>query len=346
MVGNGRHKESERIPMTEGTLFTPAAQDAYMHPPSSDPLFNESAFYQLIDQAAGFSLLVRLGNRVNEGHAEMTVLACLPDGRTGIQFRRVPIADNSRFSAGGLSFDVVEPLKRNTVRYSGTLHVMGNASELEDPKTVFTSAPEVSFTFDLAYRDIFPVYDVGGALRGAGALQILSTGHYQGPTSATGEVTIGDERLSVRGYGFRDHSWGPRNWQGPDYWRWVSGIVDDDNWYEVLAMKIAGERQPDFGIVCRNGKVSYSRSSTFDTSYEPVHHYPSAITAGLDLDGERLAIPVRLTRSAPLRHRRDGDVARIMEMIVETELDGRPAVGFSEYHDRMVHGRPVGMGEV
>ena len=46
--------------------------DEYMHP-GPEPTFNESMYFNLYDPDARLGGFVRIGNRPNEGHAEMTV---------------------------------------------------------------------------------------------------------------------------------------------------------------------------------------------------------------------------------------------------------------------------------
>jgi hypothetical protein len=334
--------------MTTVKNFVPARDDAYMHAPTDAPNFNESAFYHLIDPGSGYSLLARIGNRVNEGRAEVTVLAFLPSGEVGIHFQRVPITTNDAFDAGGLRFDVVEPLSRNRVRFDGGLHVMADSTELEDPRAVFAKSTR-SFLLDLSYRDVHAMYDMRDALRSDAAEAVLSTGHYQGPTSASGWIELEGERVQTRGYGFRDHSWGPRHWQGPDYWRWLSGITDDNTWFEAFASRFGGVRQPDFGVVSRDGVREFARTVMFRTEYADAPHYPVAIGVTMELEsGERIDLDAEILHLAPLRHRGPDGTARILELVTRSRMPGAGADGhgFAEFHDRIVDGRPAGMGEV
>ena len=62
---------------------------------------------------------VRIGNRPNEGHAEVTTCIYLPDGRVGFMFSRPEITDNERFDAGGASFEVISPSRNSRSSYSG-----------------------------------------------------------------------------------------------------------------------------------------------------------------------------------------------------------------------------------
>ena len=59
-------------------------EDDYMHEPESASNFNESRYYNFFDPEAGMGGWVRMGNRVNEGYAELTVCLYLPDGRVGV----------------------------------------------------------------------------------------------------------------------------------------------------------------------------------------------------------------------------------------------------------------------
>src|SRR5580692_7793396 len=95
---------------TEDTMgYRLDAQDEYPHIPSAEPHFNESVYCNGFDRRTGAGGWMRLGNRVNEGYAELSVCLYLPDGRIACQFQRPGISANDRFSAGGLSFEVVEP---------------------------------------------------------------------------------------------------------------------------------------------------------------------------------------------------------------------------------------------
>ena len=55
-------------------------QDDLMHPNTGESNFNESAYYNFFDRGQRLGGFIRLGNRANEGYAEMTVCLYLPDG--------------------------------------------------------------------------------------------------------------------------------------------------------------------------------------------------------------------------------------------------------------------------
>src|SRR6202795_1006949 len=99
--------------------FRMEPRDEFPHAPDASTNFNESVYTNAFDLAQGVGGWMRLGNRVNEGYAELSVCLYLPDGRVACQFQRPGISANDSFSAGGLSFEVVELLKTTIMSYQG-----------------------------------------------------------------------------------------------------------------------------------------------------------------------------------------------------------------------------------
>ncbi|MCZ7527168.1 MAG: hypothetical protein M5U14_12770 [Acidimicrobiia bacterium] len=328
---------------------TVPATDELMHEATDDPQFNESMYFNFVDGKRGFSTLIRMGNRVNEGHAEVTVLLYLPDGGAAIFFDRSPIETNDRFDSGGLRFDVVEPLEHVRVTFAGDAHVLADGRDLADPKRAFAESPvrPVRLTLDYGSIALYGLGEGDDAIGGiAGAEDSIATGHYQGPCRVTGTVTIGDEDHAVEGLGFRDHSWGPRKWQGPRWWRWISCLCDEQNGFVAWLTKIGDTVAPPRGMVMRDGNLSLVRSAEVTSTYDPdLPHYPATmdVTLGTD-EGEWKAHGERLTL-VPLRHRREGVTARLSELVCRYDFEGLEGYGISEYHDLMLDGIPAGMGE-
>src|SRR5690348_8905997 len=86
--------------------------DDYTHTPGAESNFNESMYFNVYDPAARVGGFFRVGNRVNEGRAEVTVCLYLPDGRVAFTYIRPRISDNDSFDAAGLRFEVLEPLEK------------------------------------------------------------------------------------------------------------------------------------------------------------------------------------------------------------------------------------------
>src|SRR5690348_9503745 len=91
--------------------------DDGMHDNTGEANFNESMYFNLYDREQRLGGFVRLGNRPNERYAEMTIAVYQPDGTALFNYARPEIADNARFDAGGMRFEVVEPFKHLRVSY-------------------------------------------------------------------------------------------------------------------------------------------------------------------------------------------------------------------------------------
>jgi hypothetical protein len=335
--------------MSQPAPFPP--QDEYMHEPTDHPQFNESMYFNFVDGESGFATLIRMGNRVNEGHAEVTVLLYLPGGGAAIHFERAPISDNSKFDAGGLRFEVIEPLQRMRVTYSGDAHVLERGTDLDDPKKAFTTSPVERLELTLDYENVIPVYGLEASTDGvggiAGAADSIATGHYQGPCRVSGTVQLAGKEDQISGLGFRDHSWGPRVWQGPKYWRWVSGLADERNGFVGWVSKIGDERPADRGMVLRDGEFSLVKSIDISSDYGAAPpHFPEGMDMTLHTESGSFSVKGEASTLVPLRHRREGAVARLAELVCRYEFDGMVAYGISEYHDLMLDGVPAGLDEV
>ena len=115
--------------------------DEYLHELGPETTFNESMYFNVYDPAEQVGGFVRLGNRANEGYAEMTTCLYLPDGRVGFMFHRPEISDNDAFDAGGMRFEVVEPFEELRVGYEGKVVMLDDPLEMADPRKAFTENP-------------------------------------------------------------------------------------------------------------------------------------------------------------------------------------------------------------
>ena len=95
--------------------------DEYLHPLEEATNFNESMYFNVFDPDHNIGGFTRLGNRANEGYAEMTTCLYLPDGRVGFMFKRPHIEGHVAHDAGGLKFDVLAPYEEHHVTYEGNV---------------------------------------------------------------------------------------------------------------------------------------------------------------------------------------------------------------------------------
>ena len=336
--------------------------DEYMHELGPEPTFNESMYFNLYDPAARVGCWFRIGNRANEGHAEMTVCLYLPDGRVGFMFRRATIADNAAFSAGGMRFEVIEPFEVLTVAYEGPVVVLEDPIAMADPKRAFTENPTVDGHVALEYRGISAMFGGEPDESHERPGEEFAKGHYEQLVAATGTVRIGDEEWTVAGDGLRDHSWGPRTWQAPWYYRWLTanghtghpggaengGGGSTGNAWGFMLSRIASPDGPGTrgGFVWDDGTLHLCDHAEIATTWSDAGSYHEGVTFRLRSGEQEWRGTGRVLNLIPLRNRRDERITRISEGLTEWTLDdGRIGYGLSEYLDQIVDGQPVGRAE-
>lgn len=307
--------------------------DEYMHENTGEANFNESMYFNFYDRDAKLGGFVRIGNRPNEHYAEMTVAVYLPDHTALFMYKRPQIADNSRFAAGGLEFTVHEPFKRLSVSYDGHAVFLVQPLDLADPKQAFTSNPFRHVQLELDYAGLSPMY--GGEHDGTNTEMVFAKGHYEQHVRATGRVTIDGQESAIRGFGLRDHSWGPRSWQSPKFYRWLTCEFDDG--FGFMGSQIVTVNGTEWlsGFVFQNGENHFVHHVDLHTDVIGDERYHDQLTVKLQTAKGAFDITGKVLTMLPLRNRRDGKVTRISEGLTEWRHGNHVGYGWSEYLDQM-----------
>jgi hypothetical protein len=329
--------------------------DEYMHDLGPEPNFNESMYINVIDPRDQIGAWFRSGNRANEGTAEMTVCIYLPDGRVAFMFKRPSISSNDALDAGGLTWTMVTPFEELRVDYSGKVVLLEDPTEMADPKQAFTNNPyaecEVHLTFTGQGRESMFGGEPDQPHEKPG--EEFARGHYEQLVAGQGSIRVGDEEWAVDGFGLRDHSWGPRYWQAPWYYRWLTANCGADLGF--MASRVARQDGPGTrgGFVWEDGRLHLCDNLELSTQYSGDDQYHRSITATLksSRSGKEWAFTGEVMNLIPLRNRRqtpDGDwlTTRISEGLTRWRMaDGREGYGLSEYLDQIIDDSPVGLAE-
>src|SRR5437660_4259312 len=93
---------------------------------------------------------------------------------------------------------------------------------MADPKAAFTENPHEDCRVAVTFTHVSTPF--GGEPQGAREPtgEEFARGHYEQLIAGEGTIAVGGQSWDVRGYGLRDHSWGPRYWQAPYYYRWLT----------------------------------------------------------------------------------------------------------------------------
>ncbi len=334
-------------------------EDEYTHTPDDVENYNESMYLNAFDLGSQAGAWFRLGNRVNEGYAEMTVCIYLPDGRVAFIYDRPKIDDNDAMDAGGLRIEVVEPFEHLRVQYAGRICLLDDPGQMADPRTAFKNNPMVDCSVSLDYRGVSPMY--GGKPEYADGREIevepgtsFAKAHYEQHCAVTGTITIADPDggtgavMEIDGLGLRDKSWGPRYWQALTWYRWLPMVFADD-FAMMLSVIDRGEgRTPSAsGMVLVDDEYHRVLDCRIDADYNDegeqtaMRCWAKTADREYEITGEVLSlIPLRNRRTTP-----DGEQlhTRITEAMTRYECDGRVGIGMSEFLDQVVDGHPIGV---
>ncbi len=116
--------------------------DEYMHELGPEPNFNESMYINIFDPDNKIGGFFRIGNRANEGYAEMTVCLYLPDGQVGFMFKRAEIIEQRRVRRRRHDAGRWSRRSRSCASsYEGKVVLLDDPLEMADPKKAFTEQP-------------------------------------------------------------------------------------------------------------------------------------------------------------------------------------------------------------
>lgn len=327
--------------------------DEYPHEPDAASNYNESMYLNTFDLEQEVGGWFRLGNRVNEGYAELSVCVYLPGGRVGFVYARPAITTNTEMNAGGLRIEVVEPFEQLRVTYEGAVCLLDEPGQMANPRKAFAENPMVPCSVELDVRGISPmyggkeVYEDGSEIEVA-AERSFAKAHYEQHIASTGTITVGDETLVIDGLGLRDKSWGPRYWQALHWYRWLPMIFGPD--FAMMLSVIGGDDPAvaphQSGMVLEEGIYKKIRECRIESDWDD-EKYQTSMRCWARTDDKEYEVTGEVISLIPLRNRRatpDGEqlVTRITEAMTRFHCNGRTGIGMSEYLDQIVDGSPVG----
>jgi hypothetical protein len=290
-------------------------------------------FFDTRQQLGGW---MRLGNRANEGQAEMTICLYLPDGRVLFNFKRPQIQDNAAFDAGGLVFEVLDPAQKLRTSYRGSALELTEPRDMADPRRAFKENPMRRVGFDLTHDAVGPMY--GGSRHkkeeDRDASQQFGKAHYEQHMRVTGQLEIDDEILQIEGFGLRDHSWGPRYWQAIHQYEWLTLNFGEDlgAMVSIIQRDAEGKERSAGGVLVRGMELERLVDARIEPRFEENGLFHEGLVATVTTEaGEELTIEGEVKGFIPLRNRREGLVTHIGEGMTEWRLGDRVGYGLSEF---------------
>jgi len=311
-------------------------EDDFMHTVSEHPSHNESMFFNFFDADQQLGGFVRIGNRPNEGHAEMTFCVFLPNGELLMQWGKPAIDSNEVFNAAGLKFRVVEPGVRLAVSYDAGAVLIADPLQMKDPGKAMRGNPTVPTRLELSVSGVGPMIGDRDGSSPDAVIFLAGVGHYQQAIAASGELVAGERRWQIHGRGVRDHSWGKRLWHSLrcDRSLWIS-FGDDLTLIACKTWLTGDEHADEMGCIIENGVVTPLRTITMHTHFAPDSYYHDRVDLeAVDAQGRRFEIKGEVLTYVPLRHRKPGqETVYLGQAMTRFRYGDRVTVGLSEYFD-------------
>ncbi|MFE9322303.1 hypothetical protein ACIHDR_25440 [Nocardia sp. NPDC052278] len=319
-------------------------EDDYTHPVGTEPNFNESMYFHFHSPGNRISGFVRLANRPNEGRGERTICLYLPDGSVAFGFARPEATTNEKMSGAGLEFHVEEPFTTLHATFRGEVNLLDVPEILSDPRRL-ASTPLVECAVDLTFTRLSEPY----AQNFDGDGPAFAPNHYEQIMAVAGSITVDGTVFEIAGAGLRDHSWGPRSWQAPWFYRWLHGSSPQFGFMGAFFGVEDGE--PVMGGFVWDGRDVHCCTDVRVSTERGEDHTPRRIRAELvAADGRSWRMIGDVGATVPLRHRkRDASGTEQLTRILENQTrwitdDGTELFGMSEYLDQIVKDSPVGLG--
>jgi len=191
--------------------------DELPHQAGADPLWSENWLTYGWSARNSVGVYFHICRRPGPiGVYEETFNVYLPENRILTSRGFAPIRDSLGPRAAAVSFECNEPFNRWTKRFRGAARIVTVeqlwAGPLED-------GPQVDVDFEMTIDAMSPPFDYGAER----LEQSWGTGHYEQHHEMVGVLRFDEQEIRLRGTGLRDHSWGPRDWNGIGETTWYHG---------------------------------------------------------------------------------------------------------------------------
>lgn len=315
------------------------------------PLWSENLLFALWDPDADVAMWLHLGTVPGKWTMwEDRVLVMLPGRDGALSLRGYHHTAPERRPAGpGLEFRQLEPWRRWHLSFDGFgLHT----SEDEMLAGVARDGPTQPFAADLDVECVTPAWDARTATRlasGAGDMesQKWASDHYEQLVRATGTVTLESGSVAFSGYGWRDHSRGPRHTTLASGWggHVILGCVYPESgraWGLSRYYTAEGRITLEGGYGFVDGKFEHARVVTAPRLRE-LRYEGEVLPVALAWSGELLELQMQCDRTLWTSMQRSLAVGKDLEdaglMYVlshgRCDWDGETGFFYSERSDRL-----------
>lgn len=224
--------------------------DEGSHPVPDNPLWQESVLLHWYDRRQGIGGWHRIGHEANNQGGRAAIWSFLFD-RRGWQYRR---CGESVFGPGD-----------RIVNGFGAGPALRFAYQRGAAQWQLKDGPLAA---ELECRNLFPLVDPFPKTDELAAKRFAS--HFEVAGRVTGQVSYEGRTVRVDGFGYRDHSWGPRDWQhGMPNHRWFTGTLESELSFAAITAQAPSGKLTRVGYVRRKGETVHATAVDVVAHMEP-----------------------------------------------------------------------------
>lgn len=193
------------------------------------PNWSENLLFTVNDGKTGVSVWAHWSRIPAEPELWEAVLAIyLPSGELLVHRSFGSSHHQDAASSGPLTFRCVQPLQRWEVAFDGMVRRTTSDELAAGP---LADGPWEPARFEAEFEGVSPTWSAGGM-----DSQEWADGHLEQPGRIRGSVTLGERRFPIDAAGFRDHSYGPRDYSRIIGDTWLTGVFPSGR--SVLALLV------------------------------------------------------------------------------------------------------------
>jgi len=208
------------------------ARDLHHSPPRYDiPNWSENLLFTGVDAENGiffYHHLGLVGGAPDVWRGDFAV--CMPDGRQLLQVTFGNDESGNVISDGTLRCECIEPLKSWRITFDGAAY--NTTAEINKNNFLAVDQLPVKCKFDIRWEGTVPMHEA----KRQGQLTSGFNTRYEQAGQYYGTIEIGDERINLNGYGYRDHSVGPREYSKFTGHVWQWGVFPSGKMFGALVM--------------------------------------------------------------------------------------------------------------
>lgn len=191
-------------------------------------------------------------------------------------------------------------------------------------KTARLTARGKRVELDARFEAIHPPYAYGfhrdGCPDWAATNRLEQSGRIQGTLKIDGKVYPFDTTCA------RDHSWGTRNWEVPQHWKWLHAQSSDGTCVHFWNIEARGRNELR-GYVFRNGLLAEVDSVDIDWTHDAQYRHQTIDATLRDSAGRSARVKGRYFTHFALP---PIPTCTLIEGAMSCEIDGQPGVGWTE----------------